>query len=319
MSAFDPTPFFSVVIPAYNAERFLVETLESVLGQTFDDFEVVVCDDASTDGTAEILERFGDRLEVLRFRKNRGPAAARNACLSVARGEYVAFIDSDDLWRDDKLERCYRLIGDVGRPFLFSRMVKIDGDGKRRAESVLPRAGRIVSPPSDQLLLIVNYVPCSSVVVRRSLLGGAPFDESDALRSFEDYMLWLELNQTVPLRCIDEPLVGYRVHGDNLRASHRTLEREVDFRSRVEAREWFSESLHRFARRLIQWSHRPPGVHGENLRLLGSVARSCARHPRLCAAFTSYYLRHLMRSRRGLIRWIWRDGSYGLRSSRNST
>jgi cellulose synthase/poly-beta-1,6-N-acetylglucosamine synthase-like glycosyltransferase len=98
-------PRVSVIIPAYNAEPYLAETLASVEAQTYRDWEVVVADDSSTDGTVETAVRFGERFTVLRSTSNEGPAAARNRALAAANGELLAFLDADDLWLPAYLDR----------------------------------------------------------------------------------------------------------------------------------------------------------------------------------------------------------------------
>ena len=94
----------SCIVPVYNGERYLAETLQSILGQRVGPLEVIVVDDGSTDGTAGVARRFGSAIRVL-HQTNAGPAAARNLGLSEARGDFVAFLDADDLWKPDKLAR----------------------------------------------------------------------------------------------------------------------------------------------------------------------------------------------------------------------
>ncbi len=96
-------PLISVVIPAYNAEQYVKEAAESVLAQTYRPLEIICVDDASTDGTADVLASFGERVRVIRRAENGGGAAARNDGLALARGEYVAFLDADDFWPPEKL------------------------------------------------------------------------------------------------------------------------------------------------------------------------------------------------------------------------
>src|SRR5689334_9621809 len=99
-----PLPLVSCVVPVYNGERYLAEALDSILAQTHRPLQAIVADDGSTDGTAAVAAAYGDRVLVLR-QANAGPAAARNLGLAAARGEYVAFLDADDLWHPRKLER----------------------------------------------------------------------------------------------------------------------------------------------------------------------------------------------------------------------
>lgn len=135
------TPFFSVIIPAYNCERFLDEAIESVLSQTFGDFEIVVCDNASTDGTGEVIRSYDGQVRSVRLEENRGPAGGRNAAIAEARGRYLAFLDADDLWTHDKLERCYEVIRRDNAKFVFSSRVTIDARGRMGAHSAPPPQG----------------------------------------------------------------------------------------------------------------------------------------------------------------------------------
>jgi glycosyltransferase involved in cell wall biosynthesis len=97
-------PLVSCIIPVYNGERFLAEAVESILAQTYQNLEIIIVDDGSTDGTASVAASFGDRVRYVR-QKNSGPAAARNRGLQEARGEFIGFLDADDLWAENKLQR----------------------------------------------------------------------------------------------------------------------------------------------------------------------------------------------------------------------
>ncbi len=97
-------PLISCIVPVFNGERYLGETLDSILAQTYRPLEIIVADDGSTDGTAAVVAAYGDQVRYLR-QENAGPAAARNLGLSGARGEFVAFLDADDLWHPEKLSR----------------------------------------------------------------------------------------------------------------------------------------------------------------------------------------------------------------------
>ena len=98
------SPAVSIIIPVYNAQKYLEETLQSVLAQTFQDFEIILIDDGSTDGTPEIIEKYSDRTICLK-NDHRGPASSRNLGLEAARGSLIAFLDADDLWLPTKLEK----------------------------------------------------------------------------------------------------------------------------------------------------------------------------------------------------------------------
>lgn len=104
-------PFFSVVIPLYNKENFIAETLNSVLAQTFTDFEVIVVDDVSTDDSISVVEKIKDeRIRIIRHEKNKGLSASRNTGIKNADSEMIAFLDADDLWKEEFLEKIFQLI-----------------------------------------------------------------------------------------------------------------------------------------------------------------------------------------------------------------
>ena len=107
-------PRVSVIIPAFNAEKHIEEALRSVQSQTYDDWEIVVCDDCSTDGTTEVVRGFGDRVTLVRTGANSGPAAARNLAIAHSSGELLAFLDADDYWLPTYLERLVSLYDSGG-------------------------------------------------------------------------------------------------------------------------------------------------------------------------------------------------------------
>jgi glycosyltransferase involved in cell wall biosynthesis len=205
-------PHITVIIPTYNRSQFVVEAVESVLSQTYPDFEVIVVDDGSTDDTVAVLRRFEGRIRLVR-QENRGPAAARNRGLSEASGEFIAFLDSDDLWDKRKLERQVSFLEDHPSELIcytdeiwIRRGVRVN-PRKRHAkwdgwifEKCLPLC--IISP--------------SSVMMRRpffELVG--TFDEDFPV--CEDYELWLRASARLPIRYLPEKLIIKRGgHDDQL-------------------------------------------------------------------------------------------------------
>ena len=201
-------PEVSVVIPTHNRRRLLGQTLRSVLGQRGVDFEVVVVDDGSTDGTAEAVAALGDRrVRLLRHEHPRGVATARNVGATAAHGAWVAFLDDDDLWAPDKLAR---QLATTGREdgWVYAGAVEVDGAGRL--------LGGTPPPPPDALLAGLtrhNPMPAgsSNVMVRAGLLadtGG--FDPT--LRHLADWDLWLRLARLSRPACVAAPLVAYRIH-----------------------------------------------------------------------------------------------------------
>jgi glycosyltransferase involved in cell wall biosynthesis len=207
-------PRVSVVIPTFNRASLLREALDSVFAQTFTDYEVIVVDDGSTDGTPQMIERYNGRLRYI-WQENRGPAEARNRGIAEARGEWIAFLDSDDMWHADKLARCMEYAGrEPETAIVFHPMVEIDDAGNRvRGRSKRARAGRIVDD-----LFGHCFVHTPTVVVRRRVLdevGG--FDGS--LTVCEDYQLWLRVATRFPFHMVSEPLAFRRLHQKRLSKS----------------------------------------------------------------------------------------------------
>lgn len=121
----------SVVIPAFNSERCISRAIESVMSQTFSDYEIIVVDDGSTDGTADIVKKFGDRVRYV-YQQNAGPASARNAGLKIASGQWIAFLDADDEWLPDKLQQQVELL-DRNRDLRWCSTNRYQADERRKA------------------------------------------------------------------------------------------------------------------------------------------------------------------------------------------
>jgi glycosyltransferase involved in cell wall biosynthesis len=200
----------SVVIPAYNASRYIAETLRSVLAQTLPPDEVLVIDDGSTDDTAAVAERFGPPVRVIR-RANARQAASRNFGVQEARGEWVAFIDSDDLWAVDKLEKqMLELARNPQADLCYTARVHfVEEDGVKRVESVIavPDASGI----DAALARNTTFLPSSVVMRRSTFLRSGGFDTQ--FKVVEDWDLWMRLlnSGTVFAGC-REPLLQYRIH-----------------------------------------------------------------------------------------------------------
>ena len=201
----------SVVIPAYNAERFLRRTLESVFAQTLLPDEILICDDGSVDGTAELAESFGPPVRVLRL-SNEGASSARNFGAAQATGEWIAFLDADDLWEPGKLERqMAELARNPDADLCYTSVMKLEQHGDE-----MRLCGIIPVPTADLIERAVfertTFIP-SSVVIRRSVfLASGGFDATR--RYAEDWELWLRLlRRGVKFAGLTEPLTLYRIHG----------------------------------------------------------------------------------------------------------
>jgi glycosyltransferase involved in cell wall biosynthesis len=200
----------SVVIPTHDRRAWLELTLRSVLRQHHDVLEVIVVDDGSTDDTAETLAGLSDpRVRVVRHDTPRGVGASRNEGAARAKGEWIAFVDDDDLWAPDKLVRQLEAANATGRAWVYAGSVHVD-------EHSRIVGGQPPPPPEAVARLITRYnvIPggCSNVIVRRHAFERAgPFDLR--LRNTEDWEMWIRLNGHGPPAWVPRPLVGYRVHG----------------------------------------------------------------------------------------------------------
>lgn len=215
----------SVVVPAYNAERTITDTLASVVAQTFKDIEVIVIDDGSVDGTARVAREAGDeRVRVISTR-NGGVAAARNRGIAEAKGEFVALLDADDLWLPTKLERQVALLESrpsVGMCFTAAERVDIN----TRPVGRIP--AREYRDYCEALLLysVVVSAGASSAMIRRTLaLEIDGFDTSFSQSA--DWDFWLRLSRVTRFAAIPDVLMSYRSSPGNMSSDAELLERDT--------------------------------------------------------------------------------------------
>jgi glycosyltransferase involved in cell wall biosynthesis len=200
----------SVVVPTRNRVAFVGDAVATALGQICIDLEVIVVDDASDDATAASVEGIADpRVRLVRRARPGGPAAARNAGAAAARGEWVAFLDDDDLWAPDKLSRQLGAAREREAGFVYGGALAVD-------DALEPLYLWRVPDPATVLdaLLGLNVIPAgsSTVVARASLLravGG--FDER--FSHLSDWDLWTRLAAAAPAACVADVVTAYRLHG----------------------------------------------------------------------------------------------------------
>lgn len=221
----DSNPLVSVIIPVYNGERYLTETLNSVIAQTEQNWEIIAVNDGSSDRSLEILDEASkkepDRIRVISV-SNGGVSRARNTGVSAARGIYIAFLDQDDLWVPEKLERQiqqFRSDGTLGISFTNESI--IDDTGSVVREKVLTFNSRRNRGYVFGHLVFDNFIAISSVMLTRELfikIGG--FDSRYSLA--EDYDFLLKAVKKVPVDYIDESLLLYREHGES--GTHKKID-----------------------------------------------------------------------------------------------
>ena len=197
----------SVVIPVYRCEKYLEEAVRSALGQTVKSLEVLLIDDCSTDGSGQVAKELAEkdsRVRCLCHEENMGSAAARNTGVQAARGEWVAFLDADDIWLPDKLEKQLKALEETGKVLCCTGAVFFREDGSRadHLAQVPPLVG-------EKRLRYGNVIITSSVLVKREVMRQFPMERSDLQ---EDYIAWLKiLRKYGDAVGLNEPLVRYRI------------------------------------------------------------------------------------------------------------
>lgn len=218
-------PQITVAIPAYNAMKYLPETLDSVLQQTYQDFEVIIVNDGSTDEIETWFERIKDPRIKLISQANKGLAGARNTGVTQAIGEYIALLDADDIWETTKLEKQIRILEnkpEIGLVYTWASL--IDEKGKL--------IGKIHQWNAEgqiwEQLLASNPIKPSSVLIRRDCFDRVGmFDEN--LRSYiEDWDMWLRLAKDYAFGVVNEPLLYYRERSSSVSKNWEAMKRSFE-------------------------------------------------------------------------------------------
>ena len=205
-------PLVSIITPVYNAERFLEDTIKSVQKQSYKNWELVLVDDCSKDSSSEIIEKFrnsDDRIKYIKLEKNSGAAISRNTGIKNAEGRFIAFVDSDDLWEETKLEKQieYMLRENIGFSFTSYRYMRENGE----------KTTKVAKAPKKidyEGLLKNTIIGCSTVVLDRKIIGDF---EMPLVKRGQDTATWLKILRTEKYAYgIEEPLVNYRIVGNSL-------------------------------------------------------------------------------------------------------
>jgi glycosyltransferase involved in cell wall biosynthesis len=271
-------PRVSVVIPNYNHAAYIVAALDHVANQTFQDWDVIVVDDGSTDASLEILEEYQQRLTVLRS-EHKGPAAARNLGIAASDSEYIAFMDADDLCESRRFELQVQKLENEKLDLVATALSFIDAQG-------CPLPGLWTCPPHAHRdywasLIERNWIGTPSVILRRSILTSTGmFDEK--FTHAEDYDLWLRVGRSHSIGFIEAPLIQCRRHAANTSRdteSHKYFEQEA--LQKLDA----SEACEAFARLYPAGQERDEAWIGFLLRsasprFLDEAHRAVARNPR---------------------------------------
>lgn len=217
------SPKISIILPTYNRAYIIEKAIQSVLKQTYQDFEIIIIDDGSKDDTEKIIRGFKEkdnRIKYISFDANKGAAAARNAGIKMSKGEYITFQDSDDEWVIDKLEKQMKVIETSSENIVvYCGFWRIDGDEKIYIPdiNILNREGNI-----NKELLKGNFVDTPSILLpKKNLEKVGMFDEN--LSRLQDWDLAIRLSKYYEFKLIDEPLYISYVLSDSISANYEAL------------------------------------------------------------------------------------------------
>ena len=199
----------SIVMPSYNTARFIKNSIDSVLAQTYKNWELLIVDDCSTDNTNEIVAQFNDsRITYVKNEKNSGAAISRNRALAQAKGKWIAFLDSDDLWAPEKLEKQLKFMAENGCAFSYTRYEEIDEDSN-------PTGTLVGGPRRITKTGMFNYCwpGCLTVMYNREIVGDIQIAD---IRKNNDYAIWLKACRKADCYLLPKMLASYRKRGGSI-------------------------------------------------------------------------------------------------------
>jgi len=217
-------PKVTILLPVFNAEAYLNESVESILAQTFADFELLAINDGSTDHSREILTSFSDsRLKIIDNDSNRGLIYTLNRGIELARGEFIARMDADDISKKNRLEKQVNYLNNHPKVALLGSWAEyVDQDGRYILLRKVPMGNKIIQ---EKLLEVCCFIH-PSVMLRTSVVRQFNGYRQDALHA-EDYDLWLHISENYEVDNISEPLIRYRIHPDQISQRKLVTQRKV--------------------------------------------------------------------------------------------
>lgn len=182
------SPFVSIITPCYNAESVIAKTIESAIKQTCIDWEMLIVDDCSTDDSAKIINQYASKDNRIKYFKTKAPSGSpsipRNIGIENSKGKYIAFLDADDIWLPDKLQKEVEFLEDNGHDLGYSYYEKMDWEGKRDNRIIKTR-----KTTTYNKLLKSNSIPCLTSIIRREIIGTTRFKQIPQ----EDFCFWLDI------------------------------------------------------------------------------------------------------------------------------
>lgn len=280
-------PTVSVVISTYNRPHFLRQALDSVYRQTFSDYEIIVVDDGSGPEVTQTYQLREDTRLICHEVPKRGCAATKNTGTRASLGKYVAYLDDDDTWREDKLEKQVCVLEEHSEVALvYSYFTLVD-----EALNPLPDQPRPKAVPRDffRRFAVGNYIKSPSLVMMRREAFDQCVGFNETAGGAEDWDMWARIAHKYPLHCVQEPLVNYRVHGSQLTGKY-LLSRRADVammasllqwvkQEAPEARMLYSMALSYRLQRLSRWEATENGLAAGMRTVMRAIA-ACPADPR---------------------------------------
>ncbi len=222
-------PKISVVMASYNHEKFVAETIQSVLDQTFDDFEFIITDDGSSDGTADIIKSFSDqRIKFFEFPENRGACIAMNNCIEHSNCEYIAVINSDDVWMLDKLEKQYKFLEEnpkYGAVFSYAETIDEKGNYVTSNSRIFKRKQNLNRYQFLNIFFTTgfNQLIHPTLMIRKSCYQNIGLYKPSLIQT-PDFDLWIRLTMRYEIFILNENLIKFRIMSDNSNVSAGTID-----------------------------------------------------------------------------------------------
>ena len=201
----------SIITPIFNSERFIAETIVSVQAQTYQDWEMIIVDDCSTDKTAEIVASFQEKDSRIKYfynSTNKGSALSRNLALQKAKGKWIAFLDSDDIWLPDKLEKQIEFMTKNNYHFSYTNYCEIDENSKETG--ILITGPKVIT---NKLMIAYCWPGCLTVMYDTEKVG---IIQTVDIKINEEYALWIKIAKNLNCYLLDENLAKYRRHNKSL-------------------------------------------------------------------------------------------------------
>jgi len=272
----------SIVLPSFNRAHILPKAVESILRQTYKDFELIIVDDGSSDNTCEVVKDFNDDRIVYVHQENAGACVARNNGIDHARGEYIAFQDSDDVWHEDKLEKQLTTLRNTGADVVFCRMNRMS-DGKNVG---------LVSDYFHEGFLSKEELPMS--IGTQTLMGKSAVFKQEKfdpeMPRFQEFEMLVRVQRSFSIYCMEEPLADYHLQNDSISVKPASIEKawKLMLKKHSDFFKVYNTSRERVARD-IQLNAKSVSAFSQRMRL-ALFSLSISKSPKTLARFVKWFV-----------------------------